>query len=320
MDIFGYLGKIGECIDRLEKKYYEHYKNKILIAFRGEPRNFEDTKLMPSMFRENEYIYKENYLFDLFCDLGLIKDSDKWIDKATDTQHYAALSRMLDITFDCLVALYFACKDRDSSDKDGYLYVFGFPEYYSPHSGFIEQLYENVLNVNENIMFQKNFLVFSENYANERIKAQKGGFIFFPSQVFTPLDEVYYNFVKINASDKEKIIDDLDKVFKINEAILFPEKDKIARYARNKFIENEYKIKQFSVQDEMENRIQQVKYEMTMSTHLSSIDKLRRIRKDKDELIQYIMKQYNLTDVDRMRLLKELDYKFKLLNGYFGGR
>ena len=59
---------------------------------------------------------------------------------------------------------------------------------------------------------------------------------------------------------------------------------------------------------------------MTMSTHLSSINKLRRIRKDKDELIQYIMKQYNLTDVDRMKLLKELDYKFKLLNGYFGGR
>ena len=29
-----------------------------------------------------------------------------------------------------------------------------------------EQLYENVLNVNENIMFQKNFLVFSESYAN----------------------------------------------------------------------------------------------------------------------------------------------------------
>ena len=321
MNIFGYLAKIGECIDRLEKSYYEHYDKKILIAFRGESRNFENTKLMPSMFRESEYIYKENYLFDLFCDLGLIKDNDKSIDKATDTQHYAALSRMLDITFDCLVALYFTCKyDENSLNKDGYLYVFGFPEYHSPHSGFIEQLYENVLNVNENIMFQKNFLVFSESYANERIKAQKGGFIFFPSQVFTPLDEVYYKYVKINASDKERIVDDLDKIFKINEAILFPEKDKIAIYARKKFIENEYQIKQFSVQDEMENRIQQVKYEMTMSTHLSSINKLRRIRKDKDELIQYIMKQYNLTDVDRMKLLKELDYKFKLLNGYFGGR
>ena len=127
-------------------------------------------------------------------------------------------------------------------------------------------------------------------------------------------------YVKINASDKERIVDDLDKIFKINEAILFPEKDMIAIYARKKFIENEYQIKQFSVQDEMENRIQQVKYEMTMSTHLSSINKLRRIRKDKDELIQYIMKQYNLTDVDRMKLLKELDYKFKLLNGYFRGR
>ncbi|MFR1296181.1 MAG: FRG domain-containing protein [Coprobacillus cateniformis] len=127
MNIFGYLAKIGECIDRLEKSYYEHYDKKILIAFRGESRNFENTKLMPSMFRESEYIYKENYLFDLFCDLGLIKDNDKWIDKATDTQHYAALSRMLDITFDCLVALYFTCKyDENSLNKDGYLYVFGF--------------------------------------------------------------------------------------------------------------------------------------------------------------------------------------------------
>lgn len=321
MNIFDYLGKIGQCVDKLEKKYYEHYDEKLLIAFRGESKNFGDTKLMPSMFRGSEYIYKENYLFDLFCDLGLIKSNDKWIDKATATQHYAALSRMLDITFDCLVALYFTCQDDEIfPNEDGYLYVFGFPEYQSPHSGFIEQLYENVLNISENIIFQNDFFVFSESYANERIKAQKGGFIFFPSQLFTPLDKVYYESVKINASDKKKIIDDLDKIFKINEAILFPEKDKIALYARKKFIENEYKIKQFSIHDEIENRIQQVKYEMTMSSHLNRIDKLRRIRKDKDELIQYIMKQHNLADVDKLELLKELDYKFKLLNGYFGGK
>ena len=42
MNIFGYLAKIGECIDRLEKSYYEHYDKKILIAFRGESRNFEN--------------------------------------------------------------------------------------------------------------------------------------------------------------------------------------------------------------------------------------------------------------------------------------
>lgn len=204
MSIFEYLSKIGTEIKKLEQKHYRHYNNKLLIAFRGESQDFGKTKLMPSMFRESEYIYKENYLFDLFCDLGLIDNDDKWIDKATETQHYAALSRMLDITFDCLVALYFACcSDNEGNNaKDGYVYIFGFPEYLSPHSKFIEQLYESVLNPEKNIMFQKNFLVFSESHANERIKAQKGGFIFFPSQIFSPLNEVYYRYIKISALDK----------------------------------------------------------------------------------------------------------------------
>ena len=194
-DIGYYIQKIYKKVDNRMKK--QNSKNsKHIIAFRGEPIDYRDTALMPSIFRNGNRKY-ESLSYDLAIDYRLNNANDQYVDQATNLQHYIALSRMLDITFNCLVALYFACCNYEKdSDEDGIIYIFDFPEYYSPHSKYIQTLYVDVLESNNSIAYSKNFRVFAESYTNPRIKSQSGGFIFFPGDTFSPINNIYYDKVE----------------------------------------------------------------------------------------------------------------------------
>ena len=155
-----YIKEIRDKMENLEESQKSYTDEKTLIAFRGEPRDFGKTKLMPSIFREPDMINKESYIFELMSDYNVL-DSKKTriIDKAIESQHYVAISRMLDITFSILPALYFACSNPNELDKDGRVYVFCFPEHYSPHSAYLEAFYNNLMNDKDNITYSKNFKV-----------------------------------------------------------------------------------------------------------------------------------------------------------------
>lgn len=184
-----YIKEIRDKMENLEESQKSYTDEKTLIAFRGEPRDFGKTKLMPSIFREPDMINKESYIFELMSDYNVL-DSKKTriIDKAIESQHYVAISRMLDITFSILPALYFACSNPNELDKDGRVYVFCFPEHYSPHSAYLEAFYNNLMNDKDNITYSKNFKVITHSYSNDRIQAQSGGFIFFPGKEYIPIN------------------------------------------------------------------------------------------------------------------------------------
>ena len=131
-----YIAKIKEKVAELSSRHSAFLQTPPLIAFRGEPDDYGATKLMPSLFRDSSYIAKESHLFELFCDYSIVGSNASNIEKAIEAQHYASVSRMLDISFDVLVSLYFACAHQN--DHDGYVYVFTFPEHYSPHSKYID--------------------------------------------------------------------------------------------------------------------------------------------------------------------------------------
>lgn len=188
-----YITQIKEKVAELSSRHRAFLKTEPLIAFRGESNDYGDTKLTPSLFRDSSYVAKESHLFELFCDYNIVDPKASNIEKAIETQHYASISRMLDISFDVLVALYFACTHPD--EHDGYVYVFAFPEHYSPHSKYIEDFYTNVLE-GKHIAYSRNFKVFSHSVTNDRIKAQKGGFIFFPGKEFHPINDCYYERIR----------------------------------------------------------------------------------------------------------------------------
>ena len=71
--IFKYIEKIQETLEKIENFQRKHTDEKILVAFRGEPRDYKKTKLMPSIFRSSETLNKESYLFELMSDYGMLE-------------------------------------------------------------------------------------------------------------------------------------------------------------------------------------------------------------------------------------------------------
>ncbi|WP_188353521.1 FRG domain-containing protein [Leuconostoc pseudomesenteroides] len=222
------LGEVNECISDFQNKI-KHINPKVhpLFAFRGEPCIYP-TALLPSLFREEKDIKKETYLLDLLSDFGIIENKqDSDLERAISSQHYVALSRLLDISFSALVGIYFACSsdNTESNCSDGVLYVFSFPEYYSPSSQYVQEYYSNLLSEKKYMSIPDNFKVISHANMNPRIIAQKGGFIFFSGDSYHEIDSCYYKKITIRGNQKLKILKTLDTVFNINSSTIYPEKE-----------------------------------------------------------------------------------------------
>lgn len=307
--IIKYLNEIIVKVDELKAIHNQKYDSELLIAYRGEPKYYGETKLMPSLFRNPSYVKKEKYLFELFSDYGLISNDKRNVDKAIETQHYAAISRMLDITFNAIVAIYFACQEDDN--QDGFVYVFGFPEHYSPSSSFIEDFYTNILNSGNNISYFKNFKVFSHSYSNDRIKAQNGGFIFFPGSEYRPINMIYYRNVEIAVEDKEVLLDEINILFQINDAKLFPEKENIAKVIKEKFISASYNNKKLSIKTEVDSYFDRIYYEMSVLNKVDKKEIIRYLRKEEDDILYYVKKQTELSEAEKNSLMQEITDNFK---------
>lgn len=110
-----------------EEDYFDFRKGIIEYYYRG-VYDGENFNLLPSCFRKNNY-GKENLLYQYirakcFGDLH----NKNHLDTLVTLQHYDCPTRLLDITSNPLVALYFACKNYGCNNCDvanfGYVYVF----------------------------------------------------------------------------------------------------------------------------------------------------------------------------------------------------
>ncbi|MGM2754035.1 FRG domain-containing protein [Bacillus cereus group sp. Bce019] len=224
-DLFGILSTAKLEIDEL-RSFLELDESNSIIAFRGEPQDYGDTKLLPSMNRINMSINDEKNFFDSLRDYGIISDnSASYVEKAIEAQHYLQTSRLLDISFNVLISIYFAT--LQDNDLDAQLYVFCFPKCFSPSSQYINQYYTNMMENNKkNLILRNNFKVITHGYYNERMKLQSGGFVLFPSENMAPIPKCFYRTITIPFGYKESIRKDLVTYFSIYESSVFPEKEK----------------------------------------------------------------------------------------------
>ena len=97
--------------------------------FRGQAKEWE---LLPSIYRKDKPYYIEN-------EDKIIKDAltncpddfppnDTLFEKLVKLQHYGYATRLLDLTANALVALYFACSNEDHHDENGELIVLDIPD------------------------------------------------------------------------------------------------------------------------------------------------------------------------------------------------
>lgn len=324
--IFKILQEISEKIEYLENKFSKYQCNQI-TAFRGESRDWGETALTPSLFRTELSYAQENELFDLLQDFDIAKDKDSSkLEKAIEAQHYIAYSRLLDITFSVLPALYFACEN--DFEHDGKLYILSFPEHYSPNSEYLTEYFNDILN-EQNSVFYKNFKVVSHSFSNNRVRSQSGGFILFPSREYYTIPETYYETVTIPSNKKEKILRGLEKFFNVSNATIYPEKDKRREYITSRIKKNPYFSEKNDVDSEVKSFINRIKLEAQIiisecrvlsKVQVASIinDKLRELRKSEADLITFI-RNSNLDETNKKNLVVYCKEKYSLIKYNFLG-
>lgn len=98
--------------------------NDDVLYFRGEGRDYKETALQPSIYRNPKHLENEHCIYreiQRFNDYEFTVDKSAF-DRLSRMQHYTTLTRLIDLSEDALTALHFAISTRQCSD-DAVVYV-----------------------------------------------------------------------------------------------------------------------------------------------------------------------------------------------------
>ena len=114
----------------LDGKYIKDIPEIVEYLYRGvyDGANYN---LLPSCFRGGNYEKEDKYYHYIKSRCSSEFNNRNHLDTLVTLQHYDCPTRLLDVTYNPLVALYFACKNYNCSKCDnsayGYVYVFATP-------------------------------------------------------------------------------------------------------------------------------------------------------------------------------------------------
>lgn len=258
--ISDYLAIIDKKIDRLKC-----INDNVIFCYRGEDRIQGDNgelyvHSMPNIFRPTnfnkfaEFKWFEKSILDEVKSNNLSNSID-YLEIAMDAQHGGFPSRLLDITFNSLIALFFAItphytkKIKEHDNADGRVIVYAVDKMTTSKTETIMNIYNELVNekkYNSRLGSHFHFLIdFVE--LNSRIKAQQGGFILFGGNQFVPMPDGKFEEILIPQKYKDKLRQQLDLYFGINMGMIYPEPNNKAEYITTRALKVENEIDYYSV-------------------------------------------------------------------------
>ena len=224
-------------------------------------------KLTPSVFRKGLLAKEHSLIQESLLNSPIeFSNNDTSFERLIKMQHYGLPTRLLDVTLNPLVALYFACKELD--DCDGEVIVFyEYMKYPSTlevrylvelaeYSGSTERQMLGFLsergfgNIGLGDLTRITNIPIKAPRSNERIRRQQGAFIILGvlgSEEGNPYQKASFDLKPLMVRDfgdsisrsivipkehKTKLLKELD-VLGINNAVLFPELEHQTAYIRN---------------------------------------------------------------------------------------
>lgn len=249
------------------------------VFYRGHS-NKNKYKLEPSLFRKDDdgnylYLESEHILYKelIVSDSADFQSDENTLDKLIRMQHYSLPTRLLDITSNPLIALYFACKS--AHEEDGEVIIFSMArnevKYFdSDVASCIANLARLPKTEKDKIDFGKSESHFNEQpsvkrlihfireeksyfeaniipddlrkiicvkgkKSNARISSQSGAFILYGlDAVMNEQGTPEINVTRITVTHKLSILKHLD-VLNINESTVFPYIENSAKYVAEKY-------------------------------------------------------------------------------------
>ena len=281
------IKSISDYLNIIEKKINKLKKINMnsLFCYRGEDRIHGDNgevyvHSMPNIFRPtnfnkfNEFKWFEKSILDEVKSNNLSKSID-CLEIAMDAQHGGFPSRLLDITFNSLIALFFAItphytmKIKEHDNVDGRVIVYAVDKMTTSKTETIMKIYKELVNEKKyNSRLDAYFHLFIDFVdLNSRIKAQQGGFILFGGNQFVPIPTGKFEEITIPKEFKEELRQQLDLYFGINMGTIYPEPDNKADYIITRASKVENNIDYYSmIKEEIEfniiNKIDYIKFEL----------------------------------------------------------
>lgn len=229
------VDSVSTYLKNIQKLEYEWCDDKrTFMVFRGEDQEY-NVPCVPTIYRDFALKQVDNYEMNMFLAMRQdnISNSMDYLHNAIDAQHDGFPSRLLDVSYNCLIALYFATtpyyanKIESMDNKDGFVYVFKFDEVYSPEAQNTKDIYISSLQGKQSIFneafFSSNHRLIDHCKQNKRIIAQQGAFILFSGEIPEPIPYHQMCGIRILGAAKARIRHELRSMFGIYTGSVYPE-------------------------------------------------------------------------------------------------
>lgn len=192
------LSEFIDVISKLTQKSKDTEYNR--LVYRGHSDSSSNYKLIPSLARYDGALERsENIIIDELITLRPeeFQDISSNFDLLAKMQHYELPTRLLDFSYNPLIALYFACCDGKSSGRVLCTYDTSSPYasqivekicgiyHYDDYSAVsLDHLLGDVSLLRRYALYTKTPLMMKPKYSNDRIKHQSAVFMVFPNMVY----------------------------------------------------------------------------------------------------------------------------------------